>query len=208
MRRCNHSISRTRSVGDPGQTNPFGTQGDSVEFIESAVDARNFIILRQSVSDFIAGLAATYDGAGVRVLDIAPESHAGAVASFVAANVETMDIDPTSGATYIADLCVDNQAVVPDDAFDVIICTEVLEHTLRPWDAVVELRRMLRPGGVLGITTPFNFRIHGPAPDCWRFTADGLASLLSDFAEVSVVEIPDPDRPRMPVHYQTVARKA
>ena len=179
-----------------------------MEFIESATDARNFAILRQSVTDFIAELATEFDGADVRVLDIAPESHAGAVASFVQGRVETMDIDPASGATYIADLCSDNSMVVPDASFDVIVCTEVLEHTLRPWDAVIELRRMLRPGGVLGVTTPFNFRIHGPAPDCWRFTDDGLRSLLSDFEAVSVVEIPDPDRPRMPVHYQTVARKA
>ncbi len=179
-----------------------------MEFIESATDARNFAILRQSVTDFIAELATEFDGADVRVLDIAPESHAGAIASFVQSRVETMDIDPASGATYIADLCSDNSTVVPDDSFDVIVCTEVLEHTLRPWDAVIELRRMLRPGGVLGVTTPFNFRIHGPAPDCWRFTDDGLRSLLSDFESVSVVEIPDPDRPRMPVHYQTVARKA
>jgi 2-polyprenyl-3-methyl-5-hydroxy-6-metoxy-1,4-benzoquinol methylase len=41
-----------------------------------------------------------------------------------------------------------------DDRFDVVICTEVIEHTMEPRRAVAELARVLAPGGTLVLTTP------------------------------------------------------
>ena len=40
------------------------------------------------------------------------------------------------------------------DRFDVVICTEVIEHTPVPERAIGELARVLRPGGRLVLTTP------------------------------------------------------
>jgi 2-polyprenyl-3-methyl-5-hydroxy-6-metoxy-1,4-benzoquinol methylase len=41
-----------------------------------------------------------------------------------------------------------------DEAFDVVLSTEVIEHVPRPELAVGELARVLRPGGTLVVTTP------------------------------------------------------
>jgi methionine biosynthesis protein MetW len=41
-----------------------------------------------------------------------------------------------------------------DASFDVALCVEVLEHLLRPDEAVVEARRVLRPGGRLVVSAP------------------------------------------------------
>jgi 2-polyprenyl-3-methyl-5-hydroxy-6-metoxy-1,4-benzoquinol methylase len=38
---------------------------------------------------------------------------------------------------------------VPRASFDIVICTQVLEHVARPVDFLRELRLVLRPGGVL-----------------------------------------------------------
>jgi len=43
----------------------------------------------------------------------------------------------------------------PDGSFDAIMCVEVLEHVPSPVDALRELSRLLRPNGILIVTTPF-----------------------------------------------------
>ena len=43
----------------------------------------------------------------------------------------------------------------PDNSFDAILCTEVMEHLPYPQKAIDEFSRLLRPGGTLLITAPF-----------------------------------------------------
>jgi len=51
----------------------------------------------------------------------------------------------------VADVC---QLAVRDESFDAVISSEMLEHTKAPARAVRELARVLRPNGVLVLTTP------------------------------------------------------
>ena len=144
----------------------------------SDIDVLHLEIVRKSVTDFLQNMAARYDKKGIRLLDIAPQIHAGAKAHFKQAKIETLDIEDSSGADYIADLCACNEQTIPEGSFDIVVCTEVLEHTLQPFDAVNEIERILAPNGITLITVPFNLRIHGPLPDCWRFTEHGLRNLF------------------------------
>jgi SAM-dependent methyltransferase len=172
----------------------------------SKMDQEHLGLIRSGVSSFMADCARQFDAPG-HLLDIAPQDHEGAAAYFRRARVDTLDIDPQSGATYIADLCGSNDDLLPPGCFDWIACTEVLEHVLDPFAAVREMRRMLKPGGYLFITTPFNFRIHGPLPDCWRFTEHGLRVLLKDLTIVSLEQTDCVGRMLMPIHYRVIARK-
>ncbi len=172
----------------------------------SAIDRAHLEVIRASVERLQRAAIARHVDAGATVLDVAPQDHAGVAALLPAETMcETLDVDPASGATYVADLCRRN-AHVPTARFDCVFCTEVLEHTLQPFDAVKELRRVLAPGGVLVLSVPFNFRIHGPLPDCWRFTEHGLRALLADFEILALDAVETPDRPLMPIHYTVVAR--
>lgn len=173
----------------------------------SELDKKYFRLLREDISNFIKRAGGREDRAGIRVLDVAPQDHEGAKPYFKKSLVETLDIVPDSGATYVADLCQDNSKVIPNDTFDVVICTEVLEHTLNPFDAVHEIMRILKPGGRAYISTPYNFRIHGPLPDCWRFTEHGLRVLFSDFSSLEIEALEDSERFLMPIHYTAVALK-
>lgn len=58
-------------------------------------------------------------------------------------------------------------------SFDTVLCCECLEHCVRPWLVVRALRFVLRPGGLLWVTTPtFGFPEHRHPIDCYRFGED------------------------------------
>lgn len=65
-----------------------------------------------------------------------------------------------------------------DNAFDLVICIDVLEHVERPWDCAKQLVKITKPLGYLMVVAPFSWR-HHPCPiDYWRFSPQGLESLF------------------------------
>jgi SAM-dependent methyltransferase len=173
----------------------------------SDIDIEHHARIRSSVVSFMKQTATDYGQAPGRLLDIAPQDHDGARPFFgPEIVVETFDVDPNSGCDYIGDLCARNDCL-KSESFDHVVCTEVLEHTLRPFDAIDEIFRILKPGGHLFLTVPFNFRIHGPLPDCWRFTEHGLRSILDRFDLIKLESLETEGRALMPIHYTVVARK-
>jgi SAM-dependent methyltransferase len=76
----------------------------------------------------------------------------------------------------------------PDATFDGVVLTEVLEHCVNPPAAIAEVRRVLTPGGLLLVTSPFLWVWHGTDQyqDFWRFTHQGWALLLQDFRDVTI----------------------
>lgn len=175
--------------------------------IVSEIDKKHYVKLRENIKNFIKNLSEKYDSENFLVMDVAPEIHMGAKEFFKKSTIKTLDIDSNSGADYIMDLCVNNSKYVKDETFDLILCTEVLEHVNNPFFVVEELRRMLKTGGIIAISTPFNFRIHGPLPDNWRFTIHGLKVLFKDFEIVSIDSLDDTDRDLMPIQYTLIAKK-
>lgn len=171
----------------------------------SEIDVNHINIIRRNVSRFLKECAEEYDKGGV-LLDIAPQIHEGATPYFKKSSVLTLDIDSNSGADFIADICADNSKLIKDNSFDYIVCTEVLEHTLNPFSAVSEIKRILRKNGLFFLSVPFNLRIHGPLPDCWRFTEHGLRALLKEFEIIKIEEVESKERWLMPVHYTIIAR--
>ncbi|MDW3094155.1 MAG: class I SAM-dependent methyltransferase [Gammaproteobacteria bacterium] len=59
------------------------------------------------------------------------------------------------------DIVSDITSIPEEDAsFDAILCTEVLEHVPYPVHALTEFSRLLKPGGTLLLTAPFNSLTH------------------------------------------------
>lgn len=67
----------------------------------------------------------------------------------------------------------------PDESFDEVLCTEVLEHVEDPAALIAEMRRVLRRGGRLVATVPFAARVHHAPHDYHRYTPFRLASLFA-----------------------------
>lgn len=67
-----------------------------------------------------------------------------------------------------------------NETFDVVLCTETMEHVLDCSRFVSELNRVLRPGGTLLATVPFSARWHFIPYDYFRYTPSSLNHLLSE----------------------------
>jgi len=67
-----------------------------------------------------------------------------------------------------------------------VICLEILEHVELPWQAVGEMYRILKPGGLLIVSVPFRMPIHNYPGDYWRMTAKGLAALLQSAGFIDI----------------------
>ncbi|MEA2356244.1 MAG: hypothetical protein QOD61_2373 [Solirubrobacteraceae bacterium] len=73
---------------------------------------------------------------------------------------------------------------VADGEFDVVVCTQVLEHVGDLELTVDELVRAVRPGGEALITVPFIFGEHNSPHDYRRFSRHGVRRLLEDRFEI------------------------
>lgn len=71
----------------------------------------------------------------------------------------------------------------PDGSFGTVISFNTFEHVRKFWRGAAEIHRVLRPDGALLIACPFHFHIHSYPHDYWRFTPQGLESLLENYPD-------------------------
>jgi ubiquinone/menaquinone biosynthesis C-methylase UbiE len=78
---------------------------------------------------------------------------------------------------------------VASESFDVVLCTEVLEHVPEPIAAIAEFSRILRPGGTVLLTAPLGSGAHQePFHYYGGFTRHFYATMLPRF-DIEMVEI-------------------
>ena len=66
-------------------------------------------------------------------------------------------------------------------SFDAVICIEVIEHVPNPFIALEKIALVLKPGGVLLLTCPFQKELHGEDyGDYWRITRQGWGEMLKN----------------------------
>ncbi|MEE2658584.1 MAG: methyltransferase domain-containing protein [Candidatus Latescibacterota bacterium] len=64
-----------------------------------------------------------------------------------------------------------------DNRFDTVVSFQVLEHVPEPGLMMMEMARVLRPGGALVVTAPHIWGVHEEPHDYYRFTPHGLQYL-------------------------------
>ncbi len=100
-------------------------------------------------------------------------------------NLVTIDVDGKRKPDFIMSISDLN---FKDEAFDLVLMLEVLEHVDQPFNASSEILRVLKPEGILLLSTPFIFGIHDAPYDFWRFTKYGLMKLFERFDKLIIKE--------------------
>jgi SAM-dependent methyltransferase len=112
---------------------------------------------------------------GAKICDV------GAGGRRITSDVQTVDFVPAPGVDVVADI---HSLPIADGSYDAVFCTGTLEHVADPHQAVRELYRVLKPGGIVHIDVPFIQGYHADPTDYWRFTRDGLKLLCGRFEEI------------------------
>ena len=96
-------------------------------------------------------------------------------------NVITMDLFPSAATALAGDA---HHLPYANGSFDAVLAVAVFEHLRRPWEAVQEIERVLKPGGEIYIEVPFMQPYHADPGDYYRYTIPGLRSLCGRFEEI------------------------
>jgi SAM-dependent methyltransferase len=139
--------------------------------------------IRRPLADWLRDEGAR--AAGLRVLDVGCGvkpyyPYFASAASYVGVDVQDNPAADVHGPVEALPL--------EDGSFDVVLCTQVLEHVEDPTAAVRELHRVTAPGGRV-LASTHGVMVYHPNPvDLWRWTHSGLERLFRtcDWAEVSV----------------------
>ncbi|MDO8559292.1 MAG: class I SAM-dependent methyltransferase [bacterium] len=67
-----------------------------------------------------------------------------------------------------------------DNEIDAVICDQVLEHLNNPAKALLEMSRVLKPGGLAYIAAPFVAGYHSSPDDYFRFTGSGIVAIMEN----------------------------
>lgn len=92
--------------------------------------------------------------------------------------LDLQDYDPPC-IDIICDIC--DMRAIKDDSIGLVLLLETLEHIAFPQQALDEIFRVLKPKGLLILTTVMAMGIHKCPKDYWRFCPDSIELLLGKY---------------------------
>jgi SAM-dependent methyltransferase len=102
------------------------------------------------------------------------------------------DMRPGPGVDLVLNL---HEIDLPDETAGCVLSLDTLEHVEEPWTALREMYRILKPNGIVVISSVMKFPIHDYPHDYWRFTPKAFESLLKPFDGAIVDYAGDTDFP-------------
>ena len=93
-----------------------------------------------------------------------------------------------------------------DGEFDAVVSGQTMEHVEWPWVWLVEVARILKPGGYFCTIVPCMWREHRYPLDCYRYYPDGLRALCR-WAKLLPIETSFDERVNVYQSVKLVAQK-
>lgn len=90
-----------------------------------------------------------------------------------------VDIEHRPGVSLVAD--AHDLGAVRDEAADCVVTVSALEHVRHPDQVMREIRRILKPGGIVYVNVPFVFPFHSDPDDFYRYSYRGIEILCRNF---------------------------
>lgn len=136
---------------------------------------------RWYVHDFVRREAIPLMGPGMKVLDAGSgklgEQYLREEILATGCTLHTCDLNFGPGVDFEADV---SDMPFEDGSYDLVLNTQVLEHVRNPGKVVRELGRVLKPGGLLILTTPQSSPLHNLPWNFFNFTNLGLRLLMEE----------------------------
>lgn len=115
--------------------------------------------------------------AGQKILDVGSGTNPYRYMLAEGVNYTSLDVEGGAGKPDIT-IRPGEKWPVEDNAFDAILCNQVIEH-VRDLDFVLsEIFRVLKPGGTLILSIPFLYPLHGAPHDYRRLSSYGMEQIL------------------------------
>ncbi|MBY0322056.1 MAG: class I SAM-dependent methyltransferase [Reyranella sp.] len=92
-----------------------------------------------------------------------------------------MDLEEGANVDRVLDICGSAASLkggLGEEAFDLVLCCHVLEHTRDPWRAARNIEGLLKPGGHVFVSAAWSQAFHATPDDLWRFSVRGLMRLF------------------------------
>lgn len=121
-------------------------------------------------------------GRHYRVLDLGARVSAGQTLThrqlLAGHSVSYVGIDPVADANVDIVMTKPYSFPIPSGSVDVLMSGQVFEHIPFFWATMLEIGRVLRPGGHAFITAPSRGHTHS-FYDCWRYYPDGYRAMAA-----------------------------
>ena len=166
-----------------------------------SIPEKHLFHLRKAVKEFLDRIAAYAPQDPVvevgrmlstgKVYDEYPELFVDTRQLFSGRRLVQIDIDPLTKPDICDDVLNIDRHFQPATVGTVLLL-HVLEHVTEFWRLPEKLHRILKPGGLVFVQTPWNFRFHGPRPDCWRISDDGYEALFKNWLKIRELEKVNP----------------
>jgi SAM-dependent methyltransferase len=182
------SVLRREDYGEvpPGQPRELDRSGSSPGIVgrfRTLVFGRNHVSEKKS-TDLLCALKQR--AARARLLIIGGgEPGEGTARFYDDPSVETVAISvfPSRYASFLTD---PQQLPFIDGVFDGVWVQATLEHAIEPRQVIEEMRRVLKPGGVIFAETLFMMPVHEGARDFVRYTLAGHRWQFRDFEPLDI----------------------